>query len=73
MGTWFVWLWALVAVLVVSGMLVVVFVGLTALRLVRGQWTRLASKAHASPIPDPDRPGPRSRSSRPKDPRNERA
>ena len=47
--SWFVWIWALVAMLVVSGMLVVVFVGLTVLRLVRRQWTRLASEMRANP------------------------
>ncbi|OQA22087.1 MAG: hypothetical protein BWY63_00994 [Chloroflexi bacterium ADurb.Bin360] len=68
--SWFVWIWALVAMLVVSGMLAAVFVGLTVLRLVRRQWARLASE----PAPAP-RPGPRSRASRAKrlDPRDERA
>lgn len=74
--SWFVWIWALVAVLVVSGMLAVVVLWFTVFRMVRRQWARLASKAPAAPTPDPaPRPGPRSRASRSKclDPRDERA
>ena len=66
--SWFMWVWALMAVLVVSGMLAVVVTGLTVLRLVRRNWTRLVSEAlsrdsHPEPEPAP-RPGPRSRDRR---------
>ena len=64
--SWFMWVWALMAVLVVSGVSAVVVVGLTVLRLVRRNWTRLVSEAlsrdsHPEPAP---RPGPRSRDRR---------
>jgi hypothetical protein len=75
--SWFMWVWALMAVLVVSGMLAVVVTGLTVLRLVRRNWTRLVSEAASTfdapdaPTPDPApwRSGPRSRP--PRSPRPE--
>ncbi len=47
--SWFMWVWALMAALVVSGMLAVVVTGLTVLRLVRRNWTRLVSEMRATP------------------------
>lgn len=47
--SWFMWVWALMAVLVVSGVSAVVVTGLTVLRLVRRNWTRLVSEMRANP------------------------
>jgi len=63
--SWFVWLWAAFALIVVAVLVVVVVTGFTVLRLVRGQWTRLVSKSksnQAETSPAPRRSGSRRRS-----------
>jgi len=71
--SWFMWVWACVAVLVVSGMLAVVVLGLTVLRLVRRNWARLVSEALNSEPRSPSMRPPASRRSPRLDARHERA
>jgi len=63
--SWFVWLWAVIALIVAAVLVVMVVTGFTVLRLVRGQWTRLVSESksnQAETSPAPRRSGSRRRS-----------